>query len=152
MRLPRYGVVVKGRTRLGVWLRTRPFHAPAPSQGERNALAAKLEALALSAERECERACLSDGAPNPYREAMAQIKAYRYAAQLARAFSDPEPEGAAQALREAFDAGFEASGEGYNGEYLRLGTDYPACNDRYFAEFLATRASAPSEPEGGEKA
>lgn len=41
-----------------------------------------------------------------------------------------------KALRAAFDAGFEASGEGYNGEYLHPTTKYPECNDERFERFL----------------
>ena len=54
-------------------------------------------------------------------------------------------------LRAAYEAGFEASGEGYNGEYLGPKVDYPACLDKGFAEWLSEQpASAPSEQrEGG---
>ena len=37
--------------------------------------------------KKCEEECLSDGAPNPFREEMAQAKAYRYAAELARDYA-----------------------------------------------------------------
>lgn len=55
---------------------------PAPT--EQGDLAARFEALADLALKKCEEECLSDGAPNPFREEMAQAKAYRYAAELAR--------------------------------------------------------------------
>ena len=51
---------------------------------EQGDLAARFEALADLALKKCEEECLSDGAPNPFREEMAQAKAYRYAAELAR--------------------------------------------------------------------
>ena len=57
-------------------------YRPVPT--EQGDLAARFEALADLALKKCEEECLSDGAPNPFREEMAQAKAYRYAAELAR--------------------------------------------------------------------
>ena len=54
---------------------------------EQGDLAARFEALADLALKKCEEECLSDGAPNPFREEMAQAKAYRYAAELARDYA-----------------------------------------------------------------
>lgn len=54
-------------------------------------------------------------------------------------------------LRAAYEAGFEASGEGWNGEYLGPKVEYPACLDKGFAEWLSEQpASAPSEQKEGE--
>ena len=54
-------------------------------------------------------------------------------------------------LRAAYEAGFEASGEGWNGEYLGPKVEYPACLDKGFAEWLSEQpASAPSEQREGE--
>jgi hypothetical protein len=70
----------------------------------------------------------------------------RALAVLEPAPSETRDDLAAQAdLRAAFDAGFEASSEGYNGEYLHSRHSYPECNDDKFADFLAR---ATQEPEG----